>query len=73
MSDVDFAHTPHAEGHRRYKAAALAAEARRLGLSDEDLTLGNGNRKRVLKAAGLRSASEETWFVVHELMTREDE
>ncbi|MCL2463603.1 MAG: hypothetical protein FWF28_00845 [Micrococcales bacterium] len=67
---VDYAHTPTAEARRHRKAAALAAAARDLHLGDADLTLGSGHRRAVRLAAGVAHASEDTWFVVHELMTR---
>ena len=70
MSTQEFGHRPVDEARRRRKARALADAAEFLGISDEDLQLGAGNRKRVRRQAGLKSVSEDTWFVVRELMTR---
>jgi hypothetical protein len=70
MSDDAFGHRPVDEARRRRKARLLADAALELGLTDEDLLPGTGNRRRVMKAAGVkRVTSEDTWFVVHELMT----
>lgn len=66
---VDFAHTPRAEASRRRKARALANAAIELGLTDDDLMLGAGGRAPVLAAAGIEKASEDTWFVVHQILT----
>ena len=69
---VDFAHTPQAEASRRRKARALADAAIALGLTDEDLLPGGGHRADVVKAAGVNPPhDDDTWFVVHELMTKE--
>ena len=68
-----FGHRPVDEARRRYKARRLADAARALGLTDEDLAVGSGNRARVRKAAGVKQVkSEDTWLVVHELMTRQE-
>ena len=77
MADVDFAHTPKAEASRRRKARALADAAIALGLSDVDLPPGAGHRADVVKAAGVNTphsgpdGEDDTWFVVHQLMTEE--
>lgn len=69
MTPTDFAHTPPAEASRRRKARALADAAAELGVSDEALSSDWGRRDAVLAAAGVKRASEATWFVVHELMS----
>ncbi len=73
--NTDFAHTPQAEASRRRKARALADAADTLGLTDEDLAppTGIAHRADVVKAAGVNPPhDDDTWFVVHELMTREN-
>jgi len=66
----DFAHTPKAEASRRRKARALVDAAIALGLADEDLLPAGGHRAEVVKAAGVKTPhDDDTWFVVHELMT----
>ncbi len=65
----DFAHDPRAEAGRRRKARALADAAIALGVSDDDLLPGKGHRAAVVKAAGVHTPSDDTWFVVHQMMT----
>lgn len=68
-SAADFAHTPRAEASRRRKARALADAAVALGLTDADLLPGSGHRAAVVKAAGVNTPHDDTWFVVHQMMT----
>ncbi len=66
---IDWAHTQKAEHDRREKAAALAAAARELGVPVAGIAVGGGRRRDVRKRAGIATASEATWHLVHELLT----
>lgn len=70
MTPVDYARTVLARENRERKAAALAAAARRLGVGTPGITIGGGHRRDVWRGAGLdRSPSEDTWHLVHQLLT----
>lgn len=67
-SAPDFAHTDRARHDRETKARALAAAAEELGLTSDALVFPGSARRDVLHLAGVASASEETWSVVHFVM-----
>jgi hypothetical protein len=70
VTPVDYAHTALARENREKKAAALAATARRIGVGTAGIAIGGGRRRDVWRAAGLdRSPSEDTWHLVHQLLT----
>lgn len=60
-SQADFAHTSRARADREVKAAALAAAAAAQGLGPSDLSAGGEHRRDLLRAAGYKRASEESW------------
>lgn len=69
--DVDYAHTTGAERARLAKAAAIADTAALAGLSADDVAhLSDPQRKALVKIAGTRPASAETWRLVATLMAR---
>lgn len=70
--DVDYAHTTGADRARTAKAAFLMDAAFAAGLTVEDVVrLDDDARKRLVKAAGTRPASAETWRLVATFMARE--
>lgn len=70
---LDFAQTDRARHDREIKAQALAAAAVRLGVPDDALSIEGPDRVRVRREAGVRSASDETWSVVHFLLAEHDQ
>lgn len=70
---LDFAQTDRARHDREIKARALAAAAVRLGVPDDALSIEGPDRVRVRREAGVRQASDETWSVVHFLLSERDQ
>lgn len=67
-AEVDWAHTDRARHDREVKARALAAAARGLGVPAAALAEYSEERPRVLAAAHLARASDETWFEACQLL-----
>lgn len=72
MTEPDYAHTTGAERARLAKAAYLMDAAFAAGLGADDIAhLDDDARRALVKTAGTRPASAETWRLVATLMARE--